>query len=72
MVSASIRPDVSGPSFSNDAARSRALATDFEASLLRAAFAPVAKAMGFYGDVVVGEAMRVALRSSAGDLDVTP
>jgi hypothetical protein len=36
----------------------REVAAQFEALLLRTALAPVAKAMGFYGDLVVSEATR--------------
>jgi hypothetical protein len=33
----------------------------FEAMVLQSAFAPVANALGFYGDVVLGSVMRSAL-----------
>jgi hypothetical protein len=43
----------------------RELAAGFEAMLMQAAFAPLAKAIGFYGDTVVGIATRSMLRDSS-------
>ncbi len=45
----------------------RAVSADFEALILQSAFAPLAKSMGFYGDVVVGIATRAIVRSSGDD-----
>ena len=45
-----------------DAARDVAAA--FEGLLLQAAFAPLAKSIGFYGDVVVGAATRSFARDA--------
>jgi hypothetical protein len=45
----------------------RAVSADFEALILQSAFAPLAKSMGFYGDVVVGIATRALLRSPSDD-----
>jgi hypothetical protein len=44
----------------------RELAAGFEAMLLQAAFAPLAKAIGFYGETVVGIATRSMLRDDSG------
>jgi hypothetical protein len=44
----------------------RELAAGFEAMLLQAAFAPLAKAIGFYGETVVGIATQSILRDGAG------
>ncbi len=45
------------------AAVARDAAASFEALLLQQAFAPLAKAIGFYGDAVVAAATRAMLRS---------
>jgi hypothetical protein len=46
----------------------RELAARFEALLLQSAFAPLAKAIGFYGDTVVGVAAQAMLRGAGGSL----
>jgi hypothetical protein len=47
-------------------AERREVAAQFEALLLQAAFAPLAKAIGFYGDAVVAAAAQSMTRA-AGD-----
>lgn len=49
----------------------RAVSADFEALILQSAFAPLAKSMGFYGDVVVGIATRAIVRSGGDDFTST-
>jgi len=44
-------------------AREPELATEFEAILLQSVFAPLAKELGFYGDLVVDEAARSLART---------
>lgn len=46
----------------------RDAAASFEALLVREAFAPLAKAMGFYGDTVVAAAAQSVARSERGGL----
>jgi hypothetical protein len=46
----------------------RELAARFEALLLQSAFAPLAKAIGFYGDTVVGVAAQAMLRGAGSGL----
>ena len=57
-------------SVSNQAQRRavRDAAAGFEALLVREAFAPLAKAMGFYGDSVVAAAAHAVARSERGGL----
>jgi hypothetical protein len=51
----------------NGATRAREVAVAFEGMLLREALAPLAKPMGFYGDLVLGACTQaVAERSHAG------
>ncbi len=45
----------------------RAVSADFEALILQSAFAPLAKSMGFYGDVVVGIATRALVREQSDE-----
>ncbi len=48
----------------------REVAAQFEALLMKSVFAPVARALGFYGDLVVGEvATAVARQERAGLTD---
>ena len=56
------------PSDSNIAPQraTRDAAASFEALLVREAFAPLAKAMGFYGDTVVAAAAQAIARSERG------
>ena len=58
------------PSESNVAPKraARDAAASFEALLVREAFAPLAKAMGFYGDTVVAAAAQAIARSERGGL----
>jgi len=44
------------------------VAAEFEALLFAQAFAPLAKAMGFYGETVVGAATRTLVRNERGGL----
>jgi hypothetical protein len=46
----------------------RDVAADFTALLFAQAFAPLAKAIGFYGESVVAEATRAMARSERGGL----
>ena len=46
----------------------RDAAASFEALLVREAFAPLAKAMGFYGDTVVAAAAQAIARNERGGL----
>jgi hypothetical protein len=46
----------------------RELAVRFEALLLQRAFAPLAKAMGFYGDTIVAVASEAMLRGAGAGL----
>lgn len=48
--------------------RAREVAAAFNALLLGETFAPLAKAMGFYGDTVVGLAARSMARSERGGM----
>ncbi len=57
----------SSPSRS-DAAELRDAVAQFEALLFKEAFAPLSKAMGFYGDAVVGAAAASMLRGSSTGL----
>ena len=50
------------------AQRARDAATQFEALLLAQAFAPLAKAIGFYGDTVVASATRAMASAERGGL----
>ena len=43
--------------------REPGVATEFEAILLQSVFAPLSKALGFYGDIVVDEAARSLVRT---------
>jgi hypothetical protein len=47
----------------------REMAAQFEAILFKEAFAPLAKAMGFYGDAVVTAAAQAMTRSAGGLTD---
>jgi hypothetical protein len=47
-------------------ARGRDVAADFNALLIGVAFKPLAAAMGFYGDLVVGTASRAIAREEHG------
>ena len=49
-------------------ATARELAARFEALLLQSAFAPLANAIGFYGDTVVAAATQAMLRGAGGGL----
>ncbi len=49
----------------------RTVAADFEALILQSAFAPLAKSIGFYGDVVVGIATRSLVRGAGDDFTDT-
>ncbi len=51
-----------------DVARSRAAAAQFAALLMNAAFKPLAAAIGFYGDLVVGTATQSIARAEHGGL----
>ncbi len=48
--------------------RSRELVSEFSALLFAQAFAPLSKAMGFYGDIVVKSATQAMMRSERGGL----
>lgn len=50
------------------ASTARELAARFEALLLQSAFAPVAHAIGFYGDTVVAAATQAMLRGAGAGL----
>jgi hypothetical protein len=49
----------------------RDAAVAFEGLLVATAFAPLAKAMGFYGDLVVASAARAVARDAGGALTDT-
>ncbi len=46
----------------------REVAAQFDAMLMQAAFAPLAKALGFYGDAVVGSVSRSVAEHEHGGL----
>jgi hypothetical protein len=54
----------------SDARRSgaREVAAQFEALLFREAFAPLSKAMGFYGDIVAGVVAQAMVRGAGAGL----
>jgi hypothetical protein len=49
------------PARADDGSQTNEAVAQFEAMILQSAFAPVANALGFYGDVVLGSVMRSAL-----------
>ncbi|MBC5800094.1 MAG: hypothetical protein GIX03_06400 [Candidatus Eremiobacteraeota bacterium] len=51
-----------------DARQRRDVAAQFAAILTKAAFTPLAGALGFYGDFVVGEVARTLARNEHGGL----
>ncbi len=55
------------PPIADPSNAARAVAADFEGLILQSAFAPLAKSMGFYGDVVVGIATRALVRGQSDD-----
>ncbi len=55
------------PPIADSTTSARAVAADFEGLVLQSAFAPLAKSMGFYGDVVVGIATRALVRGADDD-----
>ncbi len=59
------------PPITDSANAPRAVAADFEALVLQSAFAPLAKSMGFYGDVVVGIATRSLVHGAGDDFTAT-
>jgi len=56
--------------FAPPAADVRGVATEFEALLLAQALRPLAKPMGFYGDLVVAEAAHSVAAAQSGGLAV--
>ncbi len=56
------------PNPASDATRSREAAAQFAALLMNVAFKPLASAMGFYGDLVVGTASQAVARAERGGL----
>ena len=52
----------------SDSAALRDVAAQFEALLFKEAFAPLSKAMGFYGDAVVTAAAQAMMRSAGNGL----
>ncbi len=48
--------------------RAREIASQFNALMMAAAFKPLASALGFYGDLVVGVATQATTRSERGGL----
>jgi len=59
------------PQLADPSHAARAIAADFEGLILQSAFAPLAKNMGFYGDVVVGIATRALVSSQSDDFTNT-
>ena len=53
--------DAGLPARADDGSQTNEAVAQFEAMILQSAFAPVANALGFYGDVVLGSVMRSAL-----------
>ncbi len=53
--------DAALPARADDANETNEAIAQFEAMVLQSAFAPVANALGFYGDVVLGAVCRSAL-----------
>ena len=56
------------PKSRSEAPRSREAAAQFAALLMEAAFKPLAAAIGFYGDLVVGTAAQSVARAERGGL----
>ncbi len=56
------------PRSQSAASRSRDVAATFEALLMKSAFGPVSRALGFYGDLVVGEVAQTVARGEHGGL----
>jgi hypothetical protein len=56
------------PSVSGSAPPAREVAAQFAALLFAQAFAPLSKAMGFYGETVVASAMQNLARNERGGL----
>ena len=54
------------PKLRSEPERAREVAADFNALLIDAAFKPLASALGFYGDLVVGTAARAIARAERG------
>jgi hypothetical protein len=49
----------------------RVVVADFQGLVLQSAFAPLAKSMGFYGDIVVGIAARAIARNTCEEFTNT-